>query len=68
MVTDFPNKIFGFKVEKRVIPRPGGKEFLFNSHTQIGVLHTTENPSVEGSFKTLSANHSAPHFIVVRVG
>ena len=64
MPVDFPNKIFGFKVEKREIPRPGGQKFLFNSHTQIGVLHTTENPSVESSFKTLNKNHSAPHFIV----
>lgn len=61
---EFPEKIFGIKVEKRLIPRPGGQKFLFNSHTQIGVLHTTENPSVESSFKTLNQNHSAPHFIV----
>lgn len=64
MVIEFPDEIFGIKVEKRVIPRKGGKPFLFNSHTQIGVLHSTENPSVEGSFKTLKANFSAPHFIV----
>ena len=64
MAIDFPEKIFGFKVEKRVIPRPGGQAFLFNSHTEIGVLHTTEDPSVESSFKTLNKNHSAPHFIV----
>jgi hypothetical protein len=37
---------------------------MFNSHTQIGVLHTPENPSVEESFNTLNKNHSAPHFIV----
>jgi hypothetical protein len=64
MAIDFPEQIFGFNVEKRVIPRPGGQKFLFNSHTQIGVLHTTENPSIETSFKTLNKNHSAPHFIV----
>src|SRR6185369_17661749 len=64
MAIDFPEQIFGFNVEKRVIPRPGGQNFLFNSHTQIGVLHTTENPSVESSFNTLNKNHSAPHFIV----
>jgi hypothetical protein len=64
MAIEFPDKIFDFKVEKRVIPRPGGKSFMFNSHTQIGVLHTTENPSVESSFKTLKQNSSAPHFIV----
>lgn len=64
MAIEFPDKIFGFKVEQRVIPRPGGGKFMFNSHTQIGVLHTTENPSVEGSFKSLNKNHSAPHFIV----
>lgn len=64
MAIEFPDKIFGFKVEKRLIPRPGGQNFLFNSHTQIGVLHTTENLSVEGSFKSLNEQHSAPHFIV----
>ena len=64
MAIDFPDKIFGFKVEKRVIPRKGGAKFMFNSHTQIGVLHTTEDPSIESAFKTLKANHSAPHFIV----
>ncbi len=63
-VVEFPPKIFGFKVEKRVIPRPGGKKFLFNSHTQIGVLHSTESASVETSFKELNKKHSAPHFIV----
>jgi hypothetical protein len=64
MVVDFPDKIFGIEVEKRVIPRKGGKSFMFNTHTQIGVLHTTENPSVESSFKSLNKSHSAPHFIV----
>ena len=64
MAIEFPTKIFGFKVEKRLIPRPGGQKFMFNSHTQIGVLHSTENSSVEGSFKTLNKHHSAPHFIV----
>ena len=64
MAIDFPDKIFDFKVEKRVISRPGGKDFMFNTHTQIGVLHTTENPSIETSFKTLKKNHSAPHFLV----
>lgn len=62
-VVDFPAKIFGFKVEKRLIPRPGGKKLFFNSHTQIGVLHTTESSSVEAAFKALSKSHSAPHFI-----
>lgn len=64
MAIEFPDTIFGFKVEKRVIPRPGGAKFMFNSHTQIGVLHSTENPSVDGSFTTLNKKHSAPHFIV----
>src|ERR1044072_6284005 len=64
MPIEFPDEIFGIKVEKRIIPRKNGKPFLFNSHTQIGVLHSTENPSVEQSFNTLKANFSAPHFIV----
>jgi hypothetical protein len=63
-VVEFPAKIFGFKVEKRLIPRPGGQKLFFNSHTQIGVLHTTESSSLEASFKELNKNHSAPHFIV----
>lgn len=57
------DKIFDFTVEQREIPRPGGKKFFFNSHTQIGVLHTTENGSIEGSFNSLKAQFSAPHFI-----
>ena len=63
MAVDFPEKIFGFKVEKRLISRPGGKKFFFNSHTQIGVLHTTESSSVDESFKALNKSRSAPHFI-----
>jgi hypothetical protein len=64
MPIEFPAKIFGFKVEKRLIPRPGGKKFFVNTHTQIGVLHTTENSSIESSFKSLNKDHSAPHFLV----
>lgn len=64
MAIEFPAEIFGFKVEKRVIPRPGGAKFMFNSHTQIGVLHTTESSTVERSFASLNKDHSAPHFIV----
>lgn len=64
MPVEFPDEIFGFRVEQRVIPRPGGGRFFFNSHTQIGVLHTTENSSVEGSFRSLNADNIAPHFIV----
>ncbi len=64
MAIEFPDEIFGVRVEKRLIPRPGGGKFFFNSHTQIGVLHTTENPSVDESFTKLNSDHSAPHFIV----
>lgn len=60
-----PEKIFGFDVEQRAIPRPGGKPFLpLNPHPQIGVLHTTEGRSLENAFKTLKEKFSAPHFIV----
>ena len=47
---DTIDSVFGIPVEQREIPRPGGKKFFFNSHTQIGVLHTTESDSLEGSF------------------
>lgn len=57
------DKIFDFSVEQREIPRPGGKKFFFNSHTQIGVLHTTENAAIESSFNALKGQFSAPHFI-----
>jgi len=60
---DTIDSVFGIPVEQREIPRPGGKKFFFNSHTQIGVLHTTESDSLEGSFKSLKDAFSAPHFI-----
>jgi hypothetical protein len=52
-----------FTVERAEIRRPGNRPYFNNSHTRIGVLHTTEGDSVQGAFNTLNANHSAPHFI-----
>lgn len=56
-------RIGDFVVERAEIKRPGNRPYFNNSHTRIGVLHTTEGNDVKGAFATLSANHSAPHFI-----
>lgn len=58
------DSVFGFAVEQREIPRPNNQPFFFNSHTQIGVLHTTESRSVESSFNSLRDEFSAPHFLI----
>ena len=56
-------RIGDFEVERAEIKRPGGKPYFNNSHTRIGVLHTTEGDNVSGAFAALSSAHSAPHFI-----
>lgn len=57
------DRIGEFEVERAEIPRPGNRPYFNNSHTRIGVLHTTESNDVKGAFNTLKLNHSAPHFI-----
>ena len=57
------NKIGPFDVERAEIPRPNNRPYFNNSHTRIGVLHTTEGGTVKSAFRTLSEKHSAPHFI-----
>ncbi|HEX8748104.1 MAG TPA: peptidoglycan-binding domain-containing protein [Pyrinomonadaceae bacterium] len=64
MITDWPAKIFDFDVERREIPRKGGKPYYAIAHSQVGVLHTTEGNTVNAAWSTLSAHNSAPHFIV----
>ncbi|HEX8174460.1 MAG TPA: peptidoglycan-binding domain-containing protein [Pyrinomonadaceae bacterium] len=64
MITDWPAKIFDFEVERREIPRKGGKPYYAIAHSQVGVLHTTEGNTVNAAWTTLSAHNSAPHFIV----
>lgn len=61
---DFVKKIGKFEVERKPIPRVGGKPLLPMEHPMIGVLHTTEGSTIDGAFSTLNSNHSAPHFIV----
>jgi hypothetical protein len=56
-------RIGDFAVRKAEIPRPKNAHYYNNSHTQLGVLHTTESDTVQSAFVTLRANHSAPHFI-----
>jgi hypothetical protein len=56
-------RIGDFAVERKEIPRPGNAPYFNNSHTMIGVLHTTESDKVKSAFDTLFAKHSAPHFI-----
>lgn len=57
------DQIGNFTVERKEIPRPGNAPYFNNSHTMIGVLHTTESDTVKSAFNTLLAKHSAPHFI-----
>ena len=65
MAEHWVSELYGYKVEKREIRRPGGKLYFFNSHTQVGVLHTTEGgDSVDGAYSTLAKSFSAPHFII----
>jgi hypothetical protein len=63
MTQDWLTAIGDFPVTRKEIKRPGGKPYFNNSHTMIGVLHTTEGDTIDGAFATLAANHSAPHFI-----
>jgi Bacterial SH3 domain len=58
------SRIGEFVVEKKEIKRPGNKPYFINSHTMVGVLHTTEGDTADGAFSTLAANRSAPHFII----
>jgi hypothetical protein len=62
-MTQWIDRIGDFPVEHREIKRPGNKPYYINSHTMIGVLHTTEGDTVNGAWTTLNASHSAPHFI-----
>jgi hypothetical protein len=56
-------RIGEFEVERAEIPRRGNSPYFNNSHTRIGVLHTTESDKVGSAFNTLKLKHSAPHFI-----
>ncbi len=57
------DRIGDFAVERKEITRPGNRPYFNNSHTMIGVLHTTESNKVKSAFDTLFQKHSAPHFI-----
>ncbi len=57
------DKIQTFNVERREIPRPGGKPYFLNSSTLIGILHTTEGTTTDGAWNALNDKSSAPHFI-----
>lgn len=57
------NRIGDFDVERAEIKRPNNRPYFNNSHTRIGVLHTTEGNDVQSAFDTLKARFSAPHFI-----
>ena len=57
------SRIGNFVVERKEIPRPANRPYFNNSHTMVGVLHTTESDTVGSAFTTLAAKHSAPHFI-----
>jgi hypothetical protein len=57
------DRIGDFTVERKEIPRPHNAPYFNNSHTMLGVLHTTESDTIKSAFDTLLAKHSAPHFI-----
>lgn len=57
------DRIGNFNVERKEIPRRNNAAYFNNSHTMIGVLHTTESDGIQGAFATLLEKHSAPHFI-----
>ncbi|HEY6120781.1 MAG TPA: N-acetylmuramoyl-L-alanine amidase [Pyrinomonadaceae bacterium] len=57
------DQIFDFTVERQEILRRAGKSYYPMEQTGIGVLHTTEGPTIEGAFATLHHDFSAPHFI-----
>jgi hypothetical protein len=67
MSINWLTKVSNFEVERREIPRSGGKPYRPMGKTEVGVLHTTEGPRVDSAWTTLR-NHpggpSAPHFIV----
>ncbi|HKV40470.1 MAG TPA: hypothetical protein VJX67_14750 [Blastocatellia bacterium] len=56
-------EVFGFKVEIKEIRRPDGQDYLPTLATGVGVLHTTEIPSVEETWHLLNDKYSPPHFI-----
>ena len=57
------DQIGDFEVERAEIKRPQNRPYFNNSHTMIGVMHTTESGTVQSAFNALSSSHSAPHFI-----
>ena len=67
MSTTWLSKVYNFDVERREIPRGGGKAYIPMGQTQIGVLHTTEGFGVDSAWNTLK-NHpggpAAPHFVI----
>lgn len=58
------SRIGDFVVERKEIKRPGNKPYFNNSHTMVGVLHTTEGDTVSSAFNTLAPKNVAPHFII----
>jgi hypothetical protein len=65
--TKWVSQIGKYPVERHEITRAQGKPYYLNTHTQIGVLHTTEGYGMQGVWNTLK-NHpsgpSAPHLIL----
>ena len=63
ILVDWIDYIFGFRVEKKEIRRPGDEPYLPRSDSGIGVLHTTEIAGVDHSWDVLNESRSAPHFV-----
>lgn len=57
------SEMYGIVVEKKPIPRPGGKPFVPVGKTGLFNAHTTEGYGADGVWATLNQHHSAPHFI-----
>jgi hypothetical protein len=62
-VDDWITEMYGTKVEHYPMPRPGNAPYYRASLTGIGVLHTTENDSVNGVLPYLKSIYSAPLFV-----
>ncbi len=55
--------VYGIKVERIEIPRPGGARYYSVKQTGKGVLHTTEGDGVDSAIATFRAKGFAPHFL-----
>jgi hypothetical protein len=60
---DWLSEIYGIKVERIEIPRPGGAAYYPVRQSGKGVLHTTEGDSIDGAISTFRSKGFAPTFL-----